>query len=501
MIRTIKPSPFMAHVLFTTGASMATIGANIFVLRFLAEGFGVEKFGVYSLAGRLTTFLQPFSTLALGTALSRFVSLSTAVRARREYLLGGFLLGIVPNLFIVTGGVLLSGPLTQLIFHDGRHQTLFFMTLFWVAAFFFYSILDGFYFGCGEIRKANLWQIFLGSIGPLFIALSFSRRGNVDWVVFLFGTLYFTSLVPLIIHLFPAVMTKPAWTRIRPRIKELGSYALPRFPVRFVLAALFSLAPFLAPYFGSLQDAGFLMVGLMVFRIAELGSTALGRVLLPKAGELFSEGRQEYLKERIEDIVTFVFYTGLFVTLRWILWSDQIILVWLGRPFAEAIPLMRILILAVAPYLLFVMLSPIVDAIEEKPINLKHLLLSFLVALLSSGVAGKVFSKIGLAFGTVLGLTTLGFLTLFYLRKVYGINFKSLQVKKILLGNLALLSAGLLLKNGLTARWEGIRLMGAGIIGEGLFLSLYLFLLWKLQPRWIGELEKRLFPVSQGKQI
>ncbi len=499
MIKKIKPSPFVAHVLLTTAASLATILANIFVIRFLANGFGAEGFGAYSLASRCMAFLVPFSTLALCTALPRFISLAGSEHAKREYLLSGFLLGLVPNLLILTGGALGSGFLTRLIFHDARYQILFFMTLFWVAAFSFYSILDAFYFGIGQIRKANFWQIFLGVAGPLLIALIFSKRGNVEEVVSLFGILYLTSLIPLGFHLFLAIAAKPAWTVIRSRIQDLWSYALPRFPVRFVLASLFSIGPFLAPRFGALQDAGFLMVGQMVFRIAELGSTAFGRVLLPKAGELFSEGRQDYLNQRIEDIVIFVFQMGLFVTLQLILWSGPIVLAWLGGPFAEAIPLMQILTLAVAPYLLFIMLSPIVDAIEEKPVNLKHLLLSFIVALFSSVVAGKIFSKTGLAFGTALGLATPGFLTLFYLWKRCQISFQLLKVKEVLLWNLAFLFAGILLKNGLAVHWEGIRLLGAGMIGEGLLLCLYLFVLWQLHPRWIGELEKRLFIVPREK--
>ncbi|MBI1978253.1 MAG: lipopolysaccharide biosynthesis protein [Candidatus Omnitrophica bacterium] len=496
MIRKIKFSPFVVHVLSTTGASMVTLAANIFVLRFLAEGLGTEKFGAYSLASRLMAFLLPFSTLALGIALSRFVSLSMDERTKRGYLLSGFLLGIAPNLLILIGGTLFAGPLVLLVFHDTHYQTLFFMTLFWTTAFFFYTVLDGYYFGSGKIRKANLWQIFLGSIGPLVIAWSFSKQGSVDWIIFLLGILYFTASIPLGFHLSRALAAKPAWTEIQPRIKELWNYALTRFPARFLLATLFSLGPFLASYFGSIRDAGFLVVGQMILRLAELGSTAFGRVVLPKAGELFSGGRQEYLKERIEDIVTFVFHTGIFVTLQLILWSDQIILVWLGPQYVEVIPVMQILILAVAPYLLFIMLSSIVDTIDERSVNVRHLLVCFIVALFSSVVLGKIFSKIGLAFGTTLALITLGFLTVFYLWKVYRISFQTLEIKKILLWNFASLFAGLILKNVLTVHLEGFRLIGSGIIGEAAFLFLYLLVLWKLRPRWIGELEKRLFIIK-----
>lgn len=491
MIKKIKPSPFVANVLSTTGASVLTLTANIFILRFLAEGFGTERFGAYSLAGRFMALLFPFSTLELGTAMSRFTSLSRNEASRRAYLLSGLLLGLVPNFLILTGGILFARPLTLLIFHHARYQTLFFMTLFWVVAFFFFAVLDGFYFGSGRIRKANLWEVFLGSIGPLLIALVFSKRGDVDFIVFLFGILYFTSLAPLGYHLFLAILGKPAWAEIRSRIKELSSYALSRVPVRFVLASLFSLAPFLAPHFGSLQDAGFLIVGQMVLRLAELGSSAFGQVILPKAGELFSGQGQEYLKARIEDIIAFVFHIGLFITLHLILWSDQIILAWLGRQFVGAIPLMRVSILAVMPYLLFIMLSPIIDVTEEKPIKLKHLIGSFVVALFSCAAAGRFFSKIGLAFGTTIGLTSLGLFTVSFLWKAYGISFRSLEAKKILLGNLVLLSAGLIWKNVLPQ--EGVLLMGSKVFGEMLLLFLYLFILWKLQPRWMQELEKRLF--------
>lgn len=491
MIKNLKPSPFITHVVFTTAASLATVAANLFVLRFLADGLGIEKFGAYSLASRLMAFLTPFASF-LNLALPRFVSLETEERGKREILLGASLLGFLPILLLGIFGILLSDFLAKLVFHAPGYQTLFFNTLFWVAAFFLYSILEGYYFGAGKIRKANFWQIVLGVIGPFLITLAFSRHGSVEKIIFFLASLYLVTLIPLGFHFFQALAAKPAWSDVWARIQKLGAYALSRFPARFVLVSLFSTGPFFAPYFGSLKDAGFLAVGQMIFRFAELGSTAFGRVMLPKAGELCSAGRQEYLKERIEDIVAFIFQTGIFVTLQLALWVGPIILLWLGPQFETAVSLMQILTLSMTPYLLFIMLSSIIEMIEEKPINLIHLIQSLTVSLIVSLIGGKLAGTTGLAIGTSAGVTTLGALTLFYLWKSYRINFRCLEIKKVLLWNAVFFFAAFLVKNGLMTHWQGVGLAGAGLFAEGIFSCLYLFVLWKLQPRWGEELKKRL---------
>ncbi len=496
VMKTLKPSPFVTHVLWTTAASMASVAANFFVLRFLAAGLGVEKFGLYSLACRLTVFLQPFTTLALGLSLSRYTALAKEARIKNQYLLGGLLLGLIPNFLVLAAGLGGSNFFTALVFYDSRYKVLFFWTLICVMTFFFYTLIDGFYFGTGQIKRANLWQIYLAVAAPLWIAVTFARQGSVEKIMALIGIFYATSLIPLGLQLFRALGDRSSVREIFDRTRELWRYSLPRFSVRVVLAGLFSIGPFLAPHFGSLQDAGFLAVGLMVFRLAELGSSAFGRVILPKAGELLADGQQNYLQEKVEDILSFVVQIGLFMTLHLMVWSEPIILAWMGRPFIPAITVMQILISAVTPYLLFVMLSPVLDAIEEKAVNFKHLLISFSAALAVSLIAGKMFSKNGLALGTAAGLLILGILTALYFHKRCPFHFQSLHLKPTLLWNLVFFAAAFLLKEGLSSYSKGISLVGAGLLAEGLLLAGYLVVLWSLQPRWAQELRKRFMIVS-----
>ena len=493
MNRKVNPSPFVAHVFFTAAASVATVAASLFVLRFIAEGLGIEKFGAYSLSTRLMGFLLPFSLLGLNVTLPRFVSMAPGEREKRDYLLSAVLLGMVPNLLILAGGFLWSGLLAKAVFHDAGYQTLFLIILFWEISYFIYSVLDSYYFGTGQIRKSNYWQIFLGVAGPLFIAFYFSRSGNVNLLAGSMAALYLATAIPLGFNLFLALMQKTAWPKIQSYIKELWIYTAPRFPVRFVLGSLLSLGPLLAPHFGTLQDAGFLIIGQMVFSVTEMGSVAFSRVILPKAGELVAQGRHDYLKERIEDIVVFVFHAGIFMCFQLIIWTDQIILVWLGGQFKGAIPLMRILITAMPPYLLFIMLSPIIDTVEPKPVNLKNLIISFVAALAISLPAGKFLSKTGLAFGTTSGIVVLGFLTVFYLWKHYRLDLKSMGIRKALLWNTVFFIAGFAVEKQLTSHWQGGLLIATGILAEGIVLALYLAVLYRQGPRWIHELSKRVF--------
>lgn len=486
----IKPSPFILNLLTTTGASVTSVLANIVVMHLFASGLGAEKFGAYSLANRLIAAILPFSTLGVGSGLARYASLHTDDQSRYGYLLSAVYVGVIPSAAFLLFGFGFSEKLTVLLFRTKGYNALFVTVLFLAAGFLFFSILNGFYFGIGKIAEANIWQVMIGTIGPLAIAFSCYRAGNVELILFLTGLLYFGASVPLFFYLLRGVcLTKG---KIGNRAWDLLRYCSPRMLAGIALAGLLGSGPFLAPYFGSLKDAGYLAVGQSLFRIAELGTGAFGLVALPKIGQLLSEKRHEFLDDRIVDLFAFIFHLGLFMTLHLVLWSDQIVLVWLGAEYAGAIPLMQVLGLAIGPYLAYVMLRPVIDAVEERAVNTRNLFIAFLISAVSSFFLGRVFGTVGLAIGTALGLSILGFLSLGYLFKSAHLHARSLQFIKVIVLNAGLIMAAMALKNRLVQSTSGIQLILSGGVAELFLLSVYFFSLRKLNFRWTVELEKRL---------
>jgi len=286
---------------------------------------------------------------------------------------------------------------------------------------------------------------------------------------------------------------------IKTSMKTLLKFSIPRAPGGFILAGLLTLGPFLAGLVLGLAEAGYFVVGQSVFRVMESAIVGFGLVALPKVSQLVAEDNKEFLKSRIEDILIMLFQLGLFFTIHIYIWSKEIVLVWLGPEYREAVPIMKIIILSLGPYLGFVILRSIVDAIEVRAINTLNLLISFVLAAISSVVlfyAG--FGILGLAVGTTIGFGTLGILTSYYLVRRYKIPFDNFMFKWVLVLNV--LAAGIILitKHFIASTLSQYKLLLAALIFESLLFLFYLYIFYKKDVRWFSEIKKRIFSEKMG---
>jgi O-antigen/teichoic acid export membrane protein len=496
MVEALRPSAFIKDLALTTGTSIATGFGLIIATRLLAQGLGPEGFGVYSLSKRVVGTLAPFSTLAMGVTVARYIAISDDTVYRSQYLLSGLILGVAPSVVVAVIGLMFINPLSTIIFNGTGHSLVFMMTLFILVGYSFFTVLYAFYRGTGQMGKANLWQLAIVLLGSIVIAGAYANTRRVDWILFLMGTLYFTSAVPLGLYAYKSVSCRRHALRLAGPLKELIQYGLPRVPGGLAFGGILAIGPLLAPYFGSLRDAGYLVAGQSVFAL-DAGISAFGVIALPKAAQLFAEARVEFLRERIGDIVALVIHLGLFTAIQLFLWSDQIILVWLGSQYIHAIPLMRIMILALVPYFAYVGLRSIIDAVEERAVNTYNLCVGLITTVVSSlffGMVGR--GSLGLALGTTLGIVALGLLTVRYLWQANWVAIKGLRLKECLCLNTCALGLALWFRTLLVHSYTPMAVLGFAVLLEGVLVLLYLLILRKLRVRWIVELERRVYPRS-----
>ncbi len=113
---------------------------------------------------------------------------------------------------------------------------------------------------------------------------------------------------------------------------------MPRIPGAAALAGLTAVGPLLAPYFGDLREAGFLVAAQSVLRVAEVGAAGFGLVVLPKVSALQARQQDHFLQARVEDLVGLVLHVGLFAACQLAIWAPEIIRVWLGAAYDAAVP-------------------------------------------------------------------------------------------------------------------------------------------------------------------
>ena len=487
----IKLSPFLKNLTTTTITSFISIISLIFIMRFLAKGLGPEEFGAYSLARRIISNMVPIAILSIDIALTRYIAMTNENKLRTSYVVSSLIPVGTAIAFLLIIGISASKQLTHLIFHSDEYIKLFYASLFLLCGYCVFSITYAFFRGIQKFNMANYLHLCLIAIIPLIVSYFFAYKRDSSLIMFLMGLAFYFSLIPLILIILKTKL--PQISAIKSSMKILLKYSLPRIPSGFLLAGLMTLGPFLAGLILGLEKAGFFVIGQSVFRVMESAIVGFGLVALPKVSQLWAEDKKS-LKLRIEDILIMIFQLGLFSTIHIFIWSKEIVLVWLGNEYIEAIPIMKIIILSLGPYLGYVILRSIIDAIEVKAINTLNLSVSFVIAILTSILfvyAG--LGVIGLAIGTAIGFFSLGILTSIYLIRLYKISFKNFMFQWVLLLNILFAISILLIKEYIASSLTQVNLLIFGFIIEGVFFSCYLYFLYKKDVRWFSELKKRIF--------
>jgi O-antigen/teichoic acid export membrane protein len=489
---TIKLSAFMKNIVITTITSLLTTISMIFIIRFLAKGLGPEEFGAYSLARRIISTIAPLVILSMDVALSRYIAMTYERKLRSSYIVSSIISTGIAITLLLAVAISSSKHLSHLIFHSNQYLKLYYACLFLVGGYTIFIITYASLLGMQKIKKANLLQLCLMAIIPLTISYVFASTKSSSFIMFLMGLAFYLSFFPLILIIKKTGM--PQLNDVRSSLKVLLKYCLPRAPAGFFLAGLFTLGPLLASHFEGLKEAGFFVVGQSVFRIMEAAIVAFGLVALPKISQLLAEGKEDFLKKKIEDILIMIFQLGLFITIHTFIWSREIILIWLGSEYQEVVSIMKIIILSLGPYLAYVLLRSIVDAVEVRAINTMNLALSLIFAAVISIFFVYVgFGIIGLATGTTIGFSILGVMTSLYLMRRYLISFKNFMFRWVLLLNILFAGTIIVIKNYIISSFIQYELLIIGFIIESILFLCYLYFFYKKDSRWLLELKKRIF--------
>jgi len=489
----LKPSPFLWDLILTQATAVCTVVVLIIVTRFLAQGLGPEKFGVYCLARRMLMAVIPFATLAMGVTLTRYAALVGRGRAGFPFFLGGLILGVAPSVVIFAVGAVFSSQVSTAIFGHERYGDVTVAVLFMITGYALYTVLYSYYRGTDRIKRANLWQLGVIVLVPLVVAAAYAKSGQVALIVFLMGLAYYLAAVPLLVRLVRGLMSPGSVHGTGQAMRTLLRYGLPRVPGAFAVAALFASAPFLAQYFASVTEAGFLVAAQSLMMITQGGMDAFALVALPKVAKLFAGGHEHLVRGAVGNIIAFAFHVGIFAVLHLALWSDWIVLVWLGPEYGRAIPVFRITAVAVLPYAAFVMLRAVIDAVEEKAVNTCNLILSLATAVTASAILGGLgLGTAGLAAGATLGFLVLGLSTTSYLWRRFRIERRELLIKWVVLLNAGLILCAWGVKWSLNGEARGLLVVAVAVLSEAVFIGVYLIALRQLKAGWISELEKRL---------
>jgi O-antigen/teichoic acid export membrane protein len=486
------PSIFF-DLIQTTFTTIVVSTTTIYVMRLLAHGLGPEEFGAYCLSRRIITTLSSFVMLGLDMGITRYVAYYNYSKERQQqYIFVGILL-IIASIFLFIGiGFSFEDTFSKWLFKNRQLKPLLHSTLLMTLGVALYTALYAIFRGYRQMNKANFLQIVNMLIGPLIIALSMAKRANSARIVMAMGFVYILSCsIPLAITFITSFKSaiKGLVNSISP-VVELLMYGIPRIPATIAFAILFTIGPFWAQKIGALEEAGFFSVGQSIILMIGTFASGIGIVLLPKIAELLNSDRTEEIREYLYIICDFVLHISLFLTIQIYLFVDRIIIAWFGSQYAPAITIARFILLSLGPYLAYIMLRSVVDAVEVKAINTASLLFALGVTVIVSLIMGQFgLGVIGLAIGFTCGMATLGVSTFYFLHSKYSLTSHHYHFSLVFLINLSLSIVGFAIRSFI-AKFP-IPLAGIALCEIILFLF-YCFILKFFGVSWVNKLTKRL---------
>lgn len=407
--------------IFITFLTEFTVLAGFFIVyRLLAYYFGADGVGEYSLTKRVVGFFQPFLFLGLGLGLSRYLAIAKDDEQKRGYIQAGCYAALSITLIFIALINLFKKEFASLVLGSARYAVLVVPLSALLFGLVLHAIVYSYFRGVLRVKLFNVLQIINLALVPI-VAVFTLREKNVENLIFITGI--WTSIVGLIFFLiFVKNIITPA-REIAKRLKELMIYSLPRFAGDLMLAGLFSLGPILAAHVIAIKEVGYLSINQSLLSSVSTAIAPLGLVLLPKISNMVAQGRADLVRKNVNFLIGAVVQCSLFLCAQLIIFSDAIIMFWLGPEFLPAVPAMRITFFSILFYNFYVSARSVLDASVIKPVNTINLFMSLVVFLILSfwcifSLAASVMLT-ALSVALTVALALLGILTYFSLKKIY----------------------------------------------------------------------------------
>ena len=483
----VRLSPFLRDLALTAATSLLTIAALIVFGRILAARLDPGGFGAVMLARRIVATLDPLSTFAMAIAVTRFAALM-GVADRHRVLVVGTAIGLGAGAIIAAIWFGFAAAIADVVFESANYVAIVRATAAVIAAYSVFIVVYAWYRGTDRMWQANLWQIWAIAIGPVVVVWLTARPGNEPQVLIGLAVVLLLAAVPLAAELVVALKKSQPFGRTA--LRTIARYAAPRVPGGLAFGALLAIGPLMAPRLASVEAIGYVATGQALLRVVEGATEAFGRVALAKVSQLVAAGEHVVLKERIADVSAVVLHIGVFATLQLWVWTPQIISAWLGPEYRPGVGVVRIVVLSVLPYLLFVTLRSVLDSVEERAVNASNLYIAVAVTLIASVILGRRFEAEGLAAAMAVGFLLLGVMTFRAVHHRYAFALQTLMAPLVIALNAGLFIAALAVQAAVTSR--SLPAVPIVVTAEIVFALLYGLALWRLGARWMREIARRV---------
>lgn len=415
-LATLSRSRLARDHLMTLATELGVLFASLILLKLAAAFTGPAGFGEFVLARRLIGFLQLPTLCGVALGLTRAVAITHArgeIAKEWSYFDGAVLVTGCTSLAVMVGLLVLSPQVAAVGMGRQDLAGLARAIAPGVAGLVLHAVAYGMLRGRRTMVQANLLQaVNLGLIPLLAFALP---HLNVTRLVLATGVAQLVVALIALVAIRSPGPDRLGWKALREGpVRELLRYGAPRVPGEFMLGALSALPVTAAAHFGGPIAAGQIGLGQSVLTMLGALFAPLGQVMLPSISARVASGRMEGLARAVWWLTLVCAALTLFGVILLELLASWLIPAVFGPDFAGAVAPIRIMALGAVPYVAYIVLRNVLDAIHAAPLNTGNLA----VALIAFGVVMLALrSAAGVAPATLAAMSVLGLLTIVSTRR------------------------------------------------------------------------------------
>lgn len=410
-LATLSRSRLVRDHLMTLATEFGVLCASLLLLKLAALFTGPVGFGEYLLARRLIGFIQLPTLCGIGLALTRAVAIVHARGAAASewaYFDSALLVTGCTSLVVGLGLLVLSPEVAAAGMGHRELAGLARSIVPGVAGLVLHAVAYGLLRGRRTMVQANLLQgINMGVIPMLAFLLP---NVTVSRIVLATGAAQLAVALGVIVALRSTGPARRGWRAMwTGPARELLGYGAPRVPGELMLGALGALPVMAAAHFGGAVAAGQIGLGQSVVTMLGAMVAPLGQVMLPSVSARVASGRVEGLARALWWLTAVCAGLTLIAVLVLELLASWLIPAVFGPDFVGAVGPVRLMALGAVPYIAYIVLRNVLDAIHTEPLNTWNLA----AALLGFGVVlGVGRSEAAVPPATVAAMSVLGFMTI-----------------------------------------------------------------------------------------
>lgn len=486
----LRLHPFFLDILTTGMAQAAVLAANLILVGRVSKSMGVAVLGEYLLVRRISSWLLLGSQLGLGVALPRQIAyIAEDIGARaKQYLVAGLATALLFVGTVGTVAALNAQRVAQWCFGSDNRKLVFALVLLLLGSAA-HSMVFGYFRGLQRVQMANLVAFGGLAVVPLLaLAVTYTSHSAPT----LIGATGIGLGVVSILWAAPNIATAQHLNlHFFNDVRRLLGYGVARVPGDLAVGGLLAVGPMLVSHYASIEQLSYLLLGGTCLTMAGMAFSPLGIVLLAKISRLLGAGRLQEVNEYIGHLRSAVLQVSIVVVMQALIFSQPIVLWWLGPSCIAGVPVICIVLLAVPGYMYFLAMRSVVDAASNIAYNARNLLITLAVLIALSVVIVRYFPRpwivIGVAAATAVACYVLAFLTHWTL---HTLKLSDWSPQGGLIWMVPLLGA-----INLTAQWafhfEITKPAFALVVLVN--LGLILLLLYKSQPEWVGFVRRVAF--------